>query len=69
MSTQLHRSLTTLQVSLHQFLTQESTTNCRRRNGEGRSEQGGKKREDMQQKRKIERLIEEKRKINLIKET
>jgi hypothetical protein len=54
---------------LHPFLTQESITNCRRGKGEGRSEQGGKKMDDMQQKRKIGRSIEEERKINVIKET
>jgi len=41
MSTQLHRSLTMLRVSLHPFLIQESITKCRRRI-EGRSEQRGK---------------------------
>jgi len=56
MSTQLHRSLTTLRVSLHQFLTHESITNCRRRNEEGKSEQGGRKREDMQQKKKNRKI-------------
>lgn len=69
MSTQLYRFLTTLRISLHPFLTQESITNCRRGKGEGRSEQGGKKMDDMQQKRKIGRSIEEERKINVIKET
>jgi len=67
MSTQLLRPLTTLRVSLHPFLIQESITNCRRRK-EGRSEQGRKKWEDMQQKRKIERLIDEEKKISVIKE-
>jgi hypothetical protein len=50
-----------------QFLTHESITNCRRRNGEGRSKQRGKKRGYMQQKRKIGRLIKEKMKTSLIK--
>lgn len=66
MSTQLHRFLTTFRVSLHPFLTQKYITSYRRGKGEGRSEQRGKKREEMRQ---IERLIEEERKINLIKET
>ena len=69
MSTQLHRSLTTLRISLRPFLTLEYITDCRRGKREDRSEQGGKKRKEMRQKRKIQRLIEEGRKVNVIKGT
>jgi hypothetical protein len=54
---------------LRPFLTLEYITDCRRGKREDRSEQGGKKRKEMRQKRKIQRLIEEGRKVNVIKGT